>query len=339
MRKNTLNYIAFEFIQNCNLNCKYCYNIWKNPRIISDYKKTSYGRAIKVLRELYKYNHVAHMTFTGGEPFLFKRLEELVLFVRRKNTEVNVITNGFIYDEKRYLNLIKLGIRTFEFTLNHFKAEIHDDLCQKEGSFNSTVKAIQFLLKNKANVSVSIVLNQQNYKEIDKIIRFISDLGIRKLLLNRFNIGGQGILFKKELEMDNESLRTVFFLANKALCSLPIQAVSAINTPKCILKPEDYSAIYFTNCGSKISTKIITLDIEGNVRICNHSPQILGNLFKSRLDDVLNSDSACNWNSKVPVLCKDCAEFPTCHAGCRAASEQFYLNSDYADPVIEMKQM
>jgi organic radical activating enzyme len=54
----------------------------------------SYKQAKKTLKRLFKIAEVGSVTFTGGEPFLAERFNELVLFTRLKNKSVTIITNG-----------------------------------------------------------------------------------------------------------------------------------------------------------------------------------------------------------------------------------------------------
>jgi len=79
----------------------------------------------------------------------------------------------------------------------------------------------------------------------------------------------------------------------------------------------------------------ITLDINGNIRLCNHSPVVAGNIYRKELDDILYSDYTTEWETAVPDLCKPCSHWAVCKGGCRAASEQCFGSLKKEDPIIK----
>jgi len=332
--KTTINYLAFEFIQDCNLSCQYCYNIWKSPNAEYPNLKTNYKAAIKTLKQIYRQANVNHLTFTGGEPMLFQRLEELILYVRKKGTQVNLITNGTFPDPIRFKNISELGVQAVEFTLNHFRPEIHEQLNGHKGSYFLTLTSIDIFKKLKSNVVISVILNKQNIDDIEETIRFIHNLGIKRIMLNRFNIGGAGIESRNNLEISKEQLNKAFSKVNQIAAELNLQVYSAITTPLCVLDPIHYTNIKFSKCSDKIENKILTMDISGNIRICNHSPSVLGNIYDENIKDILNKENAGCWNHAVPAFCSKCKLFNECHGGCRAAAEQVYQSVNQPDPVV-----
>ena len=83
--------------------------------------------------------------------------------------------------------------------------------------------------------------------------------------------------------------------------------------------------------------KPITVDINGNVRVCNHSPVIAGNIYEKPLYEILHSDYVESWNNIIPEICKNCNWWEKCRGGCRAASEQIGTGLAEADPVVHYK--
>ena len=102
--KPTLPYIIFETNTLCNLDCLYCYNIWKRPGE-SIIHSATYKSAIRTLKKLFASASVNSITFTGGEPLLTERFSELVLFCKLKKASVNVITNGCTGNYEQYKEL------------------------------------------------------------------------------------------------------------------------------------------------------------------------------------------------------------------------------------------
>lgn len=76
--------IAFEVTSNCNYNCLFCYNVWKNPDNNGLITKNSYKKAKSTLTQLFKIANVRNLTFVGGEPMISERFEDLIRFCCKK---------------------------------------------------------------------------------------------------------------------------------------------------------------------------------------------------------------------------------------------------------------
>lgn len=331
--KPSFPFIVFETTTKCNLNCRYCYNIWKRPGV-NDIPKNSYKQAIKTLRRFFKIADVEQVTFTGGEPFLSERFSELVLFVRMKKKQAAIISNGNAAKKEDYKIMTDLGAGLFEFPVHSYQENIHDYLTQVEGSWKKVIQSIKEVQELKGNIVAVIVITKANFGHIDKTLVFIKELGLNRVMLNRYNIGGTGIKNIKELITTKEELNHAYFLANRTTKGLALTVSSNVCTPLCLINPEDYKNIHFTSCSSGVLNKPLTLDIEGNMRICNHSPVVLGNIYKNSIADIMNNPYIRQWRDIVPGYCSSCKIFDRCLGGCRAASEQMGFNLEQVDPVL-----
>ena len=332
--KSSLNYIIFETTGQCNLKCKYCYNYWHlmNPPQESD---SNYSQAIKTLKRLFTVAEVNHVTFSGGEPFLADRFMELVLFCRMKKTTVSVISNGNTGTPDDYGCLIDLGVGLFQFPFHSFQPEKHDYLTGVNGSWEKSVRSIKEVLKKSGRVVAVIVLTKENCCEISSTLGSLQSLGVKDVMLARFNLGGRGVLNKEMLIPSKKELATAFFYANEYALKNKINITSNVCVPFCIIKPEDYPLIRILSCSLDLANRPFTLDASGNLRICNHSPVIMGNIFDQKLEDILNSDYMSQWQQLKPEFCDGCELWSKCLGGCRAASEQMGLTLADADPILQ----
>ena len=334
--KPHLPFLIFETTTVCNLNCKYCYNIWKRPGAEA-LPKNSYKQARKTLKRFFSLAEVEQVTFTGGEPFLAERFSELVLYTRMKRKQVSVISNGNKASKDDYKTMISLGVNLFEFPVLSYDESVHDGMTQIKGSWKKVVQSVKEVSELKGHIVAVIVITKLNYLHIDKTLAFIKELGVSRVMLNRYNIGGTGIKFMKELATTKEELNHSFEIANKAGKELNMVLSSNVCTPLCHLNAKDHKNILFTSCSSSILNKPLTLDIEGNMRICNHSPIVIGNIFKNSMEEILKSPYNQKWVDIIPDFCKDCEIFDKCLGGCRAASEQMNLGLEHVDPILTIK--
>lgn len=331
--KPDLSYIVFEVTSVCNLRCCYCYNIWKRPDVGFEHFN-SYKNAKKSLKKLFSVANVNHVTFTGGEPFLAERFAELVLFTRLQKKTVSVISNGNTSSFQEIKTLIDFGVNLFEFPLHSANPEIHDSMTCVKGSWEKTLKSIKFTLESGGNVVPVVVITKLNCEYISETLEFINNLGLKRIMLNRYNIGGESVGDFKKILPSKTELQKAYKSASISGYKHNLQLSSNVCTPFCILNPTDYPNISFSSCSSDVSKRPLTLDINGNLRFCNHSPTVMGNIFSEKIENILNSEKTENWENTVPDFCKNCSIYTKCLGGCRAASEQLGHSVKEVDPII-----
>lgn len=336
--KVELPHITFETTSVCNLKCRYCYNIWKIPGRNDFEQFNSYKQAKRTLSKLFKIADVNQVTFTGGEPFAAERFNELVLFTRMKNKSVAIITNGNKATADDYQQMFGLGVNLFELPLHSPTAREHDFMTNTPGSWQKSVNSIKQLVAMNAYVVAVIVITKANFHLVKETLFFIKELGIDRIMLNRFNIGGQGISEKENLWLSHKEINEAYKVAAETGKELKLELSSNVCTPMCVLNPVDFKGIAFTSCSPDVKKRPLTLDILGNLRFCNHSPTVLGNIFKDSLEKMLDSEQAKMWNDVTPDFCSECNLYARCMGGCRAASEQLKLSLSAVDPIVEIVQ-
>lgn len=330
--KPKLRNIAFEVTSDCNLKCAYCYNHWKGvddvyPRL------NSYKKAKKTLKQLFKVADVDRVSFTGGEPFLSERFVELVLFCRQQGKEVSIISNGNIGKPDDYKKCILLGVRVFQLPILSAQPQIHDQITGIPGSWERSMESITQIRNMGGTVVPVIVLTKMNFQQIGETIVFLNEMGFRQMMMNRYNIGGINRM-NDLCVLNKEEANQAFAIADSLVAERNLYITSNVCSPICYLNPSDYPHIGFGFCSFEVSLRPITLNIEGDIRLCNHSPIVAGNIFKTDLNQIFNTEYVKSWETATPELCSNCDFYPKCKGGCRAASEQLGLSLAYPDPII-----
>ncbi len=331
--KLQLPHIAFELTDKCNLGCRYCYNIWKIPGAERN-GFNSYEKAIKALVRLFTQADIKNVTLTGGEPFMAERIREIALFCRMEGKSVTIISNGYLGKTSDYKSLIAMGITLFEFPVHSAEASIHDHITQVEGSWEKSQESIQAVLDLKGYPVPVIVLTKYNVEVLGETLDFINSLGLKRIMLNRYNIGGNGTSEPASVSATHKQLQDAFKAANRKAKEFGLIISSNVCSPDCLLRPSDYPSIMFGHCSSDALKRPITLDINGNIRLCNHSPVVAGNIYEQNIKDILFSSYAESWNTSIPEYCFDCPDWEKCRGGCRAASEQCGLGLGHVDPIL-----
>jgi radical SAM protein with 4Fe4S-binding SPASM domain len=328
----TLRHIVLEATTACNLDCMYCYNIWKRPGAEPGAKST-YKKSKRALKRIFKLTDVAHVSFSGGEPFLAERFLELALFCRMKGKSITVITNGNAATRDDYEAMVDMGVGLFEIPLHSPTPEIHDRMTSVEGSWQGALDSMRTLQELGGRVVADIVLSKINGAVIGETLEFLQEAGVNQVMITRFNVGGRGILNRARLSASKEELHRAFKVADEVASGRGMRITSNVCTPLCLVDPGEYPHIGIVGCSPEIEQKPVTLEPSGNLRICNHSPVVMGNIFKEPLEKILTSEYVKSWKT-VPGFCSECDLFHKCYGGCRGAAEQLGLSLENVDPVL-----
>ena len=333
--KIELPHIAFELTDACNLKCRYCYNIWKMPAA-EHTPFNSYKKAKQTLQLAFEQADIKNVTFTGGEPFMAERMLELALFCRMEGKSVTMISNGTLGTKENYELLLKIGVTLFELPVHSANSLIHDHITCMKGSWEKSQQSIRHLSELGGYVVPVIVVTAMNVECIGSTLDFIHSLGLKRIMMNRYNIGGAGVAHPEKISATPNQLRKAFAIAEQKSVELGLSITSNVCSPICLLNPQDYPHIGFGHCSDDVRRKPITIDINGNVRVCNHSPVVAGNIYEKPLNEILYSDYVESWRDIIPDACVACEWWKKCRGGCRAASEQVGTGLSCIDPVMNL---
>lgn len=282
---------------------------------------------------LIKTTMVESLTFTGGEPTISERFVELVLHAKLNKKKVTIITNGNGPTDI-YRQLCKLQVNLMEFSIHSFRPEIHDGITRKRGSWEKAMGHMKLIMSEGIPVVPVIVVTKSNYEYVADTVRFFYDMGISSVMVNRYNLGGEGLNHPKGLSAGREALQYTFKEVNDFAGTSGMRIVSGVCTPHCILNPDDYPHIRFGSCSDDVYRRPLTFDIEGNLRLCNHSPVVAGNIFRQPFSEILSSRYLDEWSVLNMPFCGSCSRLNKCRGGCRAASEQMGLTLKSEDPIV-----
>lgn len=337
MKKEYLSHAIIELTSECNLRCEHCYNWWKQEGKQVE-RFNSYRKAFALLDYLIRKTTVERVVFTGGEPTISERFIELVLHAKVNGAKVTVITNGNgSLDVYRRLAALKVDL--MEFSVLSFRPEIHDSVTGVKGSWERMMASMKFMLEQGRAVVPVIVVTRTNYAYVRECVEELHRMGLRRFMINRYNIGGEGVNHEEGLSLDADSLREVFREVDALAGQLGLDIVSGVCTPHCLLDPKDYPRIRFGNCSFDVYRRPLTFDIIGNVRLCNHSPVIAGNIYQQELSEILFSDYPASWVETKAEACLGCRKWDACHGGCRAAAEQLGGSLRDVDPVVKEQML
>jgi MoaA/NifB/PqqE/SkfB family radical SAM enzyme len=153
---------------NCNLKCLHCS---ADTLRESDKENLSLDDYKRIGDECKKYD-VPLVTFTGGEPLLDSRLEEIISYFSPESTIIGITTNGTLLNEDKIKRLKKLGADTFVISIDSSDPNVHDSFRNIKGSFDKTFNNIKLTRKEDID-------DENINRDFIKMIDFAKELGLK----------------------------------------------------------------------------------------------------------------------------------------------------------------
>ncbi|MBU0648442.1 radical SAM protein [Patescibacteria group bacterium] len=328
-RKADLSHFVFEVTGRCNHNCTYCYNVWKHGSYPKGEELDIDGWEM-VLNKLIDQTNIRMVSISGGEPLLYPRIFDLVRLIGKKGLKLNFLTNGSLMIEKNAKKLMEFGVSIFEIPFVGVSGEQHRQI-KGADDYEKVMEGIANLTSQEAKVVAVMVATKDNIDDIAEIVEMIVVLGCRGLMFNRINPAcKKQVDLLPSIEQLKVALKYLDEFAGKynfgVACSIPIQP--------CLIDMSQYSNLSSGYCPSGNNKSYFTIDWLGNVRVCNHSPVILGNLLTDNMGQMMNNDYLCQFKEVIPKSCLGCNEAINCRGGCKAAAEVCYGCLSDDDPLL-----
>jgi radical SAM protein with 4Fe4S-binding SPASM domain len=334
---------VLELTRRCNHRCQYCYTAWNAPALDYDPAGTeemSAQEIVRVVGKLRDETPVQSIALSGGEPLLRDDLPEIIAGIDALGIASVVITNGRLLTEEQVAATANRC--AYEVTLLSFRREVHDQLAGRNGAWDAALKGMANVRQAGGTLVAVFVASRFNYMDLFKTAELAIALGAYGLMYNRLNLGAYNIRYADQLlptpAMIRENLDTLEELG--AMYGLPI-SVSVVIEP-CVVDVRKYKNIHFGWCPQAGQDAYFTIDPVGNIRVCNHSPVVLGNIRQDRFTEIYYTHPHVrNYYETWPIECADCEPElkELCRGGCRAAAEQCYGTIERVDPFVTMSRI
>ncbi len=333
---------VIELTNRCNNHCVYCYLSAGPAGQDCDHDRSSEMSTQEVIQTIAKLINeapVQSIALSGGEPLLRNDVPEILSFIRNQGISPVVITNGTLLSQQR---VASAGPDvTYEITLLSYRREVHDQLAGRRGAWDAAVDGMANVRQAKGNFVAVFVATKLNSGDVRKTAELAIALGASGLMYNRLNLGAHNIRHADRLlptiDMIRNNLDALEELS--AQYHLPV-AVSVVIEP-CLLDTRKYRQLHFGWCPLAGEESYFTIDPRGNVRVCNHSGVILGNLKQDRFTDIYYTHPYVRaFHDTWPAECADCDPElkQLCCGGCKASAEQCYGNLAHVDPFVTISR-
>ncbi|MBM4033404.1 MAG: radical SAM protein [Planctomycetes bacterium] len=325
---------VFELTQRCNHDCLHCYNAWKNP-VGYPMGELPTGETLAMLGKMLDETGASLVTLSGGEPMLRGDVYRVVDFLAGRGVAINFITNASLLDEKAVARLTPDKVSIFEVPLLSCERAIHDRMSGVEGAFDRMTNAVAELKLRRERVVGVFVATRLNLPTWRETAELAIALGVDGLMFNRFNPGGRGIENLKLLQVTPAELQAALDEAERICEEYDFPISCSIAMPPCLFDTARYRRLTFGFCAAGTERAYYTLDPQGNVRPCNHSPSILGNIRTMSFEAMAAGRAMRDFKAARPAFCRGCRLEHECLGGCKAAAEAACCDAWAMDPFLE----
>jgi len=335
MDRPHLQSIIFEVTQACDHACLHCYNIWNHPARPTP-RLDGPPDLRPLLERVLEQVECSHVTLTGGEPMLRRDLPEIVGWLNERHVSVTVITNGHRLGDGLALELIRRGVGLFEVPLLSFRREVHDALSASKGAFDAALAALANVRYHQGQAVAVFVATRRNVADLYDTLKLAFAFGVYGVMLNRFNPGGRGAGHIEGLLPTVTEMRTALEVAEGAAQEFHLSISCSIPIQPCLIDTSAYPHLGFGFCAAGTSRAYYTLDTAGDIRPCNHTPTVLGNVWQAPFAEIIAPARLAAFIAAVPACCQPCARRDECQGGCKASAQVCYGDLSAEEPFLRL---
>jgi MoaA/NifB/PqqE/SkfB family radical SAM enzyme len=154
--------VCWRITSNCNRKCPFCYR----PNT-TDLKNQQIKKIIDSLHSM----NVKCLGITGGEPLTMNNIDQILEYVKDKGFKICLGTNTDFFE--KYREYIFRCVDAIGIPLESTEYKIHDSLRGKDSLKNIKATLEDILENSNLRVFITTVLTNKNYKEMEKIERFL----------------------------------------------------------------------------------------------------------------------------------------------------------------------
>ena len=181
----------------CNFKCPYCRPLRKDCQ-----GNMPLDRALFVLDQWISQG-LRNVRFSGGEPTLYKDLTTLVKHCKAGGVNrIAISTNGSASREK-YAELLEAGVNDFSISLDACCASFAKKMSGGLAVIDNISENMKWLA-SKTYVTAGVVLTNENYGEINNIIRFADELGVADIRI--ISAAQENFLMEAALSIEEDIL-------------------------------------------------------------------------------------------------------------------------------------
>ena len=144
--------IRFLVTNKCNYNCVFCHNEGQE-KVIPD-KELDVEDYLFLFKMFKKTTGYSGVTISGGEPFTFRNIDNLLKVLFEEGAKITVVTNGALLDRHfealKYVNRINVSIHSLD-------AKNYDAITQTTDKLGKVQENLKYISQHFKNLEIRLV--------------------------------------------------------------------------------------------------------------------------------------------------------------------------------------
>jgi radical SAM protein with 4Fe4S-binding SPASM domain len=175
----------------CNLKCPECPSgLGRLTRPLGLLELDAFKKLIDEIKEHAFYIQL----FFQGEPYINKRLPEMIQYAAESNVYVSISTNGLLIDEKKIEKVLDNPPDKLIFSIDGLDEETYQNY-RVGGTFAKADAGLRLLLQRKRErglskpfVELQFIVMKANEKQIPDVLKYGKELGVDKTALKTMQV-------------------------------------------------------------------------------------------------------------------------------------------------------
>lgn len=300
--------LQWHVTQVCDLHCRHCYDR-------SDRSPLQYDQAISILDDVRAFCRSRYVrgqvTFTGGNPLLYPRFDDLYRAAAERGLATGILGNPT--SRERLEDLIRIQPPVF-FQVSLEGMREHNDFIRGKGFFDRVMAFLEILRELRIRSMVMLTLTRENMKEVLPLAEILRNK-VDSFTFNRLSMVGEGAhlqlptreayaAFLEDYIAASEENPILAFKDN--LINIPLHRDGLPLTGGC------------AGFGCSAAFNFMTVLPDGEVHACRKFPSYIGNIFEQDLSTLYDSEIARRYRAGS-AACGSCEIRPVC-GGCLAST-------------------
>lgn len=303
----------------CNNSCSHCYNEPDRLGLPSLCREDWF----RVLDRLYEVG-VPHIIFTGGEATLHPDLPELIRHADRLGQITGLNSNGRRMAHWPYMRaLADAGLSHVQVTVASHRAEVHNAINGAE-AFHQTIRGLRNALDSGVHAITNTTLTRGNAGEVEELIGFLYDVGIRTFAMNGMIYSGGG--FQDPNAIPEDELPPLLLQVRDTAQERGMRFLWYTPTEYCRMSPVELE-IGAKRCNA--GEYSICIEPDGGVLPCQSFYVAAGNILRDSWETIWQGELFRSFRDReddprwagLPPKCWECPDLPLCGGGCRIERE------------------
>jgi selenobiotic family peptide radical SAM maturase len=306
--------LQWHITQACDLHCKHCYDR-------SDRTAVTYDTASAILDDFYRFcrkmNVKGQVTFTGGNPLLYPRFEEVYKATFDRGFGIAILGNPT--PNKHIERLLQIA-KPLYFQISLEGLEPYNDYIRGKGHFKRSLKFLEELKRFNIYTMVMLTLTRDNIGQVVPLAKLLNGKA-DSFNFNRLSTVGEGAQLLLPMHDEFEALLREYeaMAASNTFMGLKDNLINLIRREKGL---PPFGGCTGFGCGAAFN--FVALLPDGEVHACRKFPSPIGNIMETPLMDIYHCEAAKKYRNGSQA-CQDCSLAPVCR-GCFASAYSYGLN-------------